>query len=301
MGAVGVFSKRRSRPFSDEDVSLLELVSANVSTAVRLFRAHSARERSERLTSIGRLLSQVIHDFKTPMTVISGHVQLMQHADDPKARADHAQKILRQFDVLTSMQREVLAFARGERKIFIRKVYLHKFFGDLREQLSQHVDGRALELELDIDTKIVARFDEVGIARAVMNLARNAIEAMLDRGGKLTISAKMDGSDLVIGVADTGPGIPHEVEGRLFQSFVTAGKEGGTGLGLAIVKKIVDEHGGEVRVESSPKGARFELRLPQATEPPKDAPTSGGDKAGNGGAASPSPANRAPGPAEAKA
>lgn len=263
LGVIGLFSKQGGRAFSEEDRSLLELTAANVSTSVRLFLANLARERSERLTSIGRLLSQVIHDFKTPLTVISGHVQLMQHADDPQVRAEHVQKILRQFDVLSTMQREVLEFARGERKIFMRRVYLQSFFSDIREQLGYELDGRAIELEMDIDRQAVARFDEMKVARAVLNLARNAVDAMSDKGGKLSIYSRIEGRNLLIGVADTGPGIPAEIEGRIFQSFVTAGKANGTGLGLTIVKKIVDEHQGTVSVQSSPRGTVFELRLPQ--------------------------------------
>lgn len=263
LGAIGLFSKRGGRPFTDEDVSLLRLVSANVSTAVRLFRASQARERGERLTTIGRLLSQVIHDFKTPMTVISGYVQLMQDADNASQRSEYTEEILKQFDLLTAMQREVLEFARGERNVFIRKVYLKKFFADIVRHLGHELEGRAIELEMEVDTKVVARFDEGRMARAIHNLARNAIEAMSGAGGKLTISAGMQDSELVIRVADTGPGIPVEIEGRLFQSFVTAGKEGGTGLGLAIVKKIAEEHDGRIEVSSSNSGAAFELRLPQ--------------------------------------
>jgi signal transduction histidine kinase len=116
---------------------------------------------------------------------------------------------------------------------------------------------------------VVARFDEGRVARAIFNLCRNAIEAMQHSGGVLSIGAGLDGTQLLISVQDTGPGIPAEIEGRLFQSFVTAGKQGGTGLGLAIVKKIVDEHGGSIQVVSSEKGARFELRFPQPE--PKDA------------------------------
>lgn len=267
MGALGVFSKLEKRAFEDQDMSLLQLVAANVSTAVRLFRASAARERGERLTSIGRLLSQVIHDFKTPMTVISGYVQVMTAADAKAEREDYARRILKQFDVITSMQREVLEFARGERNIFIRKVYLSKFFNDIRAQLGLELDGRAIDLEMDIDTKIVARFDEGRMARAIHNLVRNALEAMAERGGKLTIRAREEKGDVVISVADTGPGIPKEVEGRLFQSFVTSGKKGGTGLGLAIVKKIVEEHGGTVCVYSSEAGTTFELRIPQRGPP----------------------------------
>lgn len=277
LGAIAVFNKRTAKRFSDEDESLLRLVSANISTALRLFQANEERERTARLTSIGRLLSQVIHDFKTPMTLISGYVQLMQNADDPALRADFTQKILRQFDVLSGMQREVLEFARGERTLFVRKVYLHKFFSEMREQLSHEFDGRAIELSMDVDNKAVARFDEARIARAIQNLTRNAIEAMADQGGELSIEAKMDGEDLLIAVSDTGPGIPEEVQGRLFQSFVTAGKKGGTGLGLAIVKKIVDEHGGEITAAPRERGARFEIRLPQSkgtkSRPPRSRST----------------------------
>ncbi len=272
LGALGLFSRRGSKGFTEEDAELVRLVSANVSTAVRLFNANAAREREERLTSIGRLLSQVIHDFKTPMTVISGYVQLMQDCDDAEKRADYTEQILRQFDSLTSMQREVLEFARGERTVFVRRVYLKKFFAEITRQLQREIHGHPVELRVSADAKVVARFDEGRVARAIFNLTRNSIEAMHQTGGVLSIDAKLDRGDLLIVVQDTGPGIPEEIEGRLFQSFVTAGKKGGTGLGLAIVRKIVDEHGGSITVSSSSKGARFEMRFPQPE--PKDARSS---------------------------
>lgn len=265
-GAMGCFSKRGGRPFEEEDRSLMALVGANVSTAVRLFRASVQRERGQRLTTIGRLLSQVIHDFKTPMTVISGHVQMMTTAEDGTVRAEHAQGVLKQLEVLTAMQREVLDFARGERRIFVRRVYLNRFFDDIKKQIEQYAEGQPIEVEFEIDTKVTARFDEMRVARAVQNLARNAVEAMLPKGGVLRIYARMDRDDLLIGVSDSGPGIPEEIQGRMFQSFVTAGKQGGTGLGLAIVKKIVQEHKGTVDVRSSQEGATFELRLPQGVQ-----------------------------------
>ncbi len=274
LGAIGVFSTGDDRLLGDTDTGLLRLVAANVATAVRLFNASRARERGERLTAIGRLLSQVIHDFKTPMTVMSGYVQLMADADDPAQRQEFSELILKQFDVLTAMQREVLEFARGERALFVRRVYMRKFFGELDKQLRievGHSGGAPIELKVHVDSKLVARFDEARVARAIHNLARNAIEAMRDKGGVLGIVAELRGSELLITVSDTGPGIPKEVEGRLFQSFVTAGKRGGTGLGLAIVKKIAEDHGGRVDLESSKAGARFTLVLPQGK--PDEAPS----------------------------
>jgi signal transduction histidine kinase len=278
LGAIGVFAKQGDAPFAATDQSLLEMMGANVSTALRLFLANEDRERTARLTSIGRLLSQVIHDFKTPLTVISGYVQLMQNAEDRTLRVQYAQEALRQFDVLSSMQREVLEFARGERTIFVRRVYLHKFFGELRKLLAQQFDGRAIDLELDIDNKLVARFDEGRVERALHNLARNAVEAMAANGGTLRIEARQDGDDLLIVVQDTGPGIPEEIRGRLFQSFVTSGKKDGTGLGLAIVKKTMEEHGGSVACVPVQLGARFELRFPQKEQKKAEG---NGDKGAN--------------------
>lgn len=263
IGALALYNATRPGGFSQDARALLRLISANASTAVRLYLERLDRERSHRLTSIGRLLSGVMHDLKTPLSVVSGYVQLMARTDDPKTRAEHAQAIAAQFDVIASMQREVLEFARGERSILIRKVYLEKYFGDLERQVLREIEGTKIKLNMELLDRGFARFDEVKIQRLLGNLIRNALEAMGDRGGTLTVRVERDGDDLVIVVADTGRGIPKEIQHRLFKSFVTSGKAGGTGLGLSIVKKIAMEHHGTVSVDSSPEGARFVVRLPQ--------------------------------------
>jgi signal transduction histidine kinase len=271
MGAIALYNKggmKNERDFDEDDRALLLLIGANASTAIQLQMSREAREREERLTTIGRLLSGVIHDLKTPLTVISGYVQLMQHADKRDVREEYAELALKQFDHIGAMQRDVLEFARGEKNVLIRKVYLSKFFGDVREQLQMQLARLGVELVIELADKGTARFDEGKILRVIHNLARNAAEAMADKGGKLTIKVTRDkdkhGEEtLVITVSDTGPGIPKEIEHRLFQSFVTSGKKGGTGLGLAITKRIAEEHGGTISVHSSSRGATFKMRLPQ--------------------------------------
>jgi signal transduction histidine kinase len=265
IGSMALYNSRNPHGFSKDDRALLRLVSANASTALRLFRSRLEREQSERLTTIGRLLSGVMHDMRTPLTVISGYVQLMAGAPDAATREDHARLILKQFDVISAMQREVLEFARGERSILVRKVYLTKFFGDIEKQLEHELAGTGVSLSLELDDRGTARFDEAKMTRLLHNLVRNAVEAMRPGGGTVTIRAYRDGGDLAISVADTGKGIPKEIQGRLFQSFVTSGKRGGTGLGLAIVKKIVDEHHGAVTIENRPsRGASVSVLLPLA-------------------------------------
>jgi signal transduction histidine kinase/putative methionine-R-sulfoxide reductase with GAF domain len=267
VGAIALYNSNKPTGFSLDDRALLRLISANASTATRLFRSRLERERSERLTTIGRLLSGVMHDMRTPLTVISGYVQLMAIATDATQRGEHARLILKQFDLISAMQREVLEFARGERSILVRKVYLTKFFEDVEKQLERELDGSGVRLELALDDRGVARFDEAKMTRVLHNLARNAVEAMGSRGGRLTLRVAREGGDLVVSVSDTGKGIPKEIEDKLFQSFVTSGKRGGTGLGLAIVKKIVDEHGGTIAVRSTSEGATFTFRLPQDGPP----------------------------------
>jgi signal transduction histidine kinase len=266
LGAVAIFADSPATDSPEHDIELVQLVSANVSTALRLHRAATARERGERLTAIGRLLSQVVHDFKTPMTVISGYAQLMVDADERETRADYAEEIIRQFEMVTLMQREVLEFARGERNLFVRRIQLGRFVDELTRQIQRELEATSIELVVEVDRKAIVRFDEGRMTRVLHNLFRNAIEAMQDKPGKLGICARLQSGNLVFEVWDTGPGIPKHIEGSIFQSFVTANKVGGTGLGLAIVKKAVEEHGGNIEVVSSSAGARFKIVIPQMHE-----------------------------------
>jgi signal transduction histidine kinase len=270
MGAMALFNKTEGRPFAHEDVELLRIIAANFCTAINLFRARVKRVREERLSTIGSLLSSVVHDLKGPMAVISGYVQMMTNVEDPAKRKEYAGLILKQFESIAAMQREVLEFARGEKRLLARKVYLQKFFEELIAELRTDLGTSKVEIVLDLADKSTARFDQNKITRAVHNLVRNAVEAMGNRAGKVILrvarGAPAGGAkkgDLILEVSDTGPGIPKQIEGRLFESFVTAGKKGGTGLGLAIVKKIVTEHGGTVEVQTSPSGTTFVIVLPQ--------------------------------------
>jgi signal transduction histidine kinase len=171
----------------------------------------------------------------------------------------------------------VLEFARGERSIFVRKVYLVRFFDDIEKQLRQELENTGVELTIVLGDRGTARFDEAKMTRALHNLTRNAAEAIGPSGGAIVINVGREDDWLVVSVSDTGGGIPTEIEDKLFLSFVTAGKRGGTGLGLPIVKKIVDEHQGAITVTSSPSGATFTIRLPaDGPEPARTADPSQG-------------------------
>ncbi len=253
------------RVFDDDDLKLLVLIGGQVAKAIVLARSRNEASVRDRLASIGQLLASILHDLKTPMTIISGYAQLMAMSDDADQREAYAALILRQFELLSSMTREVLAFARGDADLVVRKVYLHRFMDELETQLRAVVAGRPPERGVAVVMHRVydgvAHFDEAKVLRVLHNLARNAVEAMTE-GGTLQVGCEVDGPDLVLTIRDDGPGIPPQVQGRLFALFASA-KSGGTGLGLAIVKKIVDDHGGRIDWASGAGGTSFRIALPR--------------------------------------
>ena len=276
VGALELLNKAGGRePFASDDVKLATMIAGHVSTAIKLARARERREREDRLSTIGQFLSGVLHDLKTPMTVISGYVQLLAEETDQEMRQRYADLVQRQVELINTMTRETLAFARGERKLWIRKVYLHKFFTEAADQLKRELEDKGIEVELRLGDRGVFRFDAPKIQRAIHNLARNAAEAIGDRGGVFEIGVdRRDDGALVLTFADDGPGIPEEIRERLFAPFATHGKEGGTGLGLAVVRTIVEDHGGTVDVSSEPGRTVFTLTLPDwsvgAVEAPRE-------------------------------
>jgi signal transduction histidine kinase len=143
-------------------------------------------------------------------------------------------------------------------------VYLHSFFDDLAEQLRPELAERGIRLDLILNDRGVAHFDEEKMLRVFHNLARNAAEAIGEKGGvcRLEVDRAEDGN-LILTFSDDGPGVSNEIRGRLFESFTTHGKQGGTGLGLAVVQSIVEDHGGSVSVDSEPGRTVFKIVLPQ--------------------------------------
>lgn len=305
-GALELLNKQGGRrPFTNDDVKLAMMIAGHVSTAIERAQAKEQREHENRLSAIGQFLSSVLHDLKTPMTVIGGYTQLLVEEDDGAERKQYAQLIRRQVELINAMTRETLAYARGDRKLWVRKIYLHTFFEEIVTQLRREMAERGVAVELTLKDRGVAYLDAHKVQRAVHNLVRNAAEAIQSKrkpggtspGELLTpervkrqmahegsdaapttrlgtvrlVVSRTDEDAIVLQVEDDGPGIPEAIREQLFAPFATHGKAEGTGLGLAVVRSIVDEHEGEISVESKPGHTAFTLVFPQrdrASMPP---------------------------------
>ncbi|MHB1845223.1 MAG: sensor histidine kinase [Deltaproteobacteria bacterium] len=208
------------------------------------------------------MLSGLLHDLRTPLTIVSGHAQLFEHELDPEQRRRSKDAILKQVELLSSMTSEVLAFVRGERELLLRKVAVSAFLDEMDEFLRHELSGKPVSFEIARDYQGAARFDEAKVKRLVFNLVRNALQAM-PGGGRLVLRSSREGDLWRLDCEDTGAGVPEEIRGRLFEEFVTHGKEGGTGLGLAVCKRIALEHGGDIGFSSAAgRGSCFTVRLP---------------------------------------
>jgi signal transduction histidine kinase len=260
LGSLELLNKKGG--FTEADERLAVLLAGQIGRAFTSRQNRAEQERKARMVAIGQMLSGVLHDLRTPLTVIAGYAEMMADEPTEQGRREMAQGILAQLDHVAAMQRETLAFARGEKSLFMRRVFMHVFMRDLEEQLKREFEQSKAELKVVTAYTGSARFDENKMKRVILNLARNAIDAMPD-GGRFTLTADREKDDLVFRAADTGQGIPEAIADRLFESFVSSGKKHGTGLGLAIVKKIVEEHAGTVSFKSKPgKGTTFEVRFP---------------------------------------
>lgn len=265
LGVLAVLNKvtpANHQGFSDTDEELLDLVAGHAGRAILHAQERTDRLRQHHLATLGTLVSGLLHDLRSPLTSMVGFANLMASCDSAPQRAQYALQVQQQSQRLQTMIQEVLAFAKGDQQVLIRRIPLPSFFESLQLALAQELGPITLVLEASY--KGFAWVDEAKLLRLIHNLARNTRQAMPQSGWfRIHIDKRPEG--LVWTFSDNGPGIPPEVQAHLFEPFVSA-KKGGTGLGLAMVKKMVDDHGGTIQVTSSSQGTTFVVTLPQPSE-----------------------------------
>jgi two-component system sensor kinase FixL len=222
---------------------------------------------SERLAAVGNTVTHIAHEIKNPLLIIGGFARQLQKAPGLDDKARHK---------LSIMAEEVshLEAMVAEMREFVRRPPAQKSQGQLGDALraavelfqdtlaQHHITVRWVE-ENPLPPVI---FDPKQVHQVLLNLLKNALEAM-PRGGEITITSRVKGTNVEISVTDTGEGMSPEVAENLFQPYFTT-KEKGTGLGLAICQDIIQEHGGCIFADSSPgKGSTFTIQFPLQEAP----------------------------------
>jgi signal transduction histidine kinase len=227
--------------------------------------------RSQRLSAIGQLAATLAHQIGTPLTAVSGHLQLLE--EDPQL-GDEARKRLKivetQIDRESRIIQDLLIYARKPDPVFL-PMDLNACLEECLALLRPEIDRRHVALKLLLDPALPkAQADSQQIHEVFCNLIENAMDAMSE-GGTMTVQSQalevppteVPNGWLAIDIADTGSGIAPEHREQIFQPFFTTKKAGrGTGLGLAIAFDTIRSHGGQVLVDSEPgKGTRFRVLL----------------------------------------
>lgn len=227
-------------------------------------RLERSAELNRQLAALGELTAGVVHELRNPVSIISGMAELLIRKLDPEdERMNAAQTILRETADLERLISQFLGFARPFElqrgkctadAIVDRTVQLCLRRAELK--------GVALEGTSPADVRVHA--DLYRIAQALSNIANNAIEAV-PRGGRVSIRALPEETELVFEIEDDGPGISLQPGEDVFRPFFTK-KEGGTGLGLTIAHRIIAAHEGTVSFENGAGGGTcFHVRIPLAT------------------------------------
>lgn len=237
-----------------------------------LRHANEQLERSRRLAALGEMAAGIAHEVRNPLGSIRLYARMLQEDLHDRPQERHTvSKIDNAAVGLAAIVEDLLMFAR-EFKVRRDVVPVSEIFScaveSCREdripgvdatQFVQVIDGPSPseDLHLDVDRGLMVR--------ALVNLVRNAVQAMHESGCSLrrvVLGASASQSASMLTIQDTGPGVPEHVAARMFNPFFTT-RETGTGLGLAIVHRIVEAHGGQVCVRTAPGGgARVQILLP---------------------------------------
>ncbi|HUB01101.1 MAG TPA: ATP-binding protein [Terriglobales bacterium] len=224
---------------------------------------------AERLATIGRMASSISHDLRHSLAAVVANAEFLCESNlTPAEREDLYAEIRVAVNQMTEMIESLLEFSRTRES-------LRPSYGDVRSAVERAVQGvrahpefQRVRIRVTSDGMTEGWFDSRKLERALTNLLLNACEAVPVEGGKIEVSLRRTGDRLEIRFTDNGPGIADAVRERLFDPFVSHGKENGTGMGLTVVQKIMQDHGGDVAVEeTSATGTTFRIDIPLSPAP----------------------------------
>lgn len=235
-------------------------------------KAQSRAVANERLAAIGKMAAHVTHEIRNPLSSIGLNIELLEEelADgDGGAVKSEARSLLnaitREVQRLEHLSEEYLRVARLPQPR-MESDDLGAKVEEIVAFARPEIERAGLKVELEIaDDLPPAYFDEGQIRQALLNVLRNAREAMPD-GGTIEVTVKAEGMSVVASIDDRGTGIPEDVRSRIFDPFFSTKGEG-TGLGLAITRQIIEAHGGSIACEPRDGGGTsFRLLLPIAPQ-----------------------------------
>jgi len=249
-------TRRTPRSNRMDEIGLAERELTHMQKELRL-----ALTQKTRLAALGEGVAKIHHDLRNILATASLVSDRLSLSRDPEVKRV-APRLLDAIDRAASLCTQTLAFAReGPPPLQLSQVSLRNMVDKVGSGLLfAEKEKRVFAIDNRVSADFVLELDRDQFYRALSNLARNAVEA---GANWLTVSAVLVGDEIVIDVADDGPGIPEKILDHLFQPFAGSTRSGGTGLGLVISNELLEAHGGGLElVKTSEEGTMFRIHLP---------------------------------------
>jgi signal transduction histidine kinase len=226
---------------------------------------YSSLQQRARLAALGTAVAKIQHDLRNILSSAQLASDQLSKSEDPSVQR-LAPRLVSSIDHAVALATNTLRYGRADehppqrRKIRVKPV--------VDEALEAALSGKERVIPDDlVDTAIEADADAAQLFRILLNVLRNASEALAETGGTVTVTATRDGTATKIDIADNGTGIPEKIRERLFQPFAGTTRVGGSGLGLAIARDLARAHGGDVTlVKSDERGTQFRVTIPDREE-----------------------------------
>ena len=228
-------------------------------------RLEAEVQRVQTLAALGEMAATVAHEIRNPLGGIAGYAGMLERdldSNDPNRRL--VQKITEGVGRLNRIVVSLLNYTRPLR-LNVHPVNLVELLEETTAFFAIDIERSREDIRIERDFPdgdLICRIDPEQLQQVILNLLQNAMQAMPD-GGAIAVGLRVEESEGVLSIGDTGIGMADEVREKLFTPFFTT-KEDGTGLGLVTSKKIIDAHNGQIRVDSEPgRGTQFSISLPQ--------------------------------------
>ncbi|MFZ0914772.1 MAG: HAMP domain-containing sensor histidine kinase [Candidatus Korobacteraceae bacterium] len=233
---------------------------AELTNAFSLMREslHQAQQRllnAERLATIGRMASSISHDLRHPLTAVLANAEFLADADlNRQQREELYQEIRIAVNRLTDLVDSLLELSRPADSLNLSEAPIERTISRAIELVQAHPQFHKIMVSIESPGLHSAQFDPRKMERVFYNLLLNGCQAAQVCGGHVAVHVAEVNGNLEIRTTDDGPGVESSLRDKLFQPFVSHGKENGTGLGLTIAQKIVQDHDGTLELESSVPG-----------------------------------------------
>ncbi|MEM1355914.1 MAG: ATP-binding protein [Planctomycetota bacterium] len=267
-GVLHLDSQIANYTFTEDQLSLLAAIGVQTGLALDNARLLQQRVQEERLAAVGQTVASLSHSIKNILQGMRGGSDVVELG----LRKKNLDVMNKGWDIVRRNQEKIYALTLNmlqfskQRSPELEMSQLMPMFQDLAGLVQAQYDAKQVALITDIEQGLPpVPMEQSGMHQAVLNLLQNALDACEPGVGAVTLACRYDelDQDVKITVTDNGVGMNRAQRSQLFKPFQSTKGYGGTGLGLVVTKKIVEEHGGEISVQSKPKkGTSFTIALP---------------------------------------